>query len=58
MTVLGIDREWKANEKASPRVAFKVGLLHDNDPDFTRPGKQLAAAVAATAALESGYSTT
>jgi hypothetical protein len=27
MIVLGVEREWKANDKASPRVAFKVGLF-------------------------------
>jgi hypothetical protein len=38
MVVLAVDREWKANEKASPRVAFKAGLLHDDDPNFSHPG--------------------
>jgi hypothetical protein len=41
MVVLAVDREWKANEKASPRVAFKAGLLHDDDPNFSHPGKEL-----------------
>ena len=36
MVVLAVDREWTANEKASPRVAFK-----DNDPNFSDPGKEL-----------------
>ena len=39
MLVLDVVREWKASETSSPKTVFKVGIIHDDDPNFTQPGK-------------------
>ena len=39
MLVLAVERDWKATETSTPTTAFKAGIIHNDDPDFTQPGK-------------------
>jgi len=34
MLALAVERDWRASGKSSPKVDFKVGIIHDDDPDL------------------------